>query len=103
MSDLWHAALKTLGAGAVSALVLKESYAIILNPALLEGVLPWQRFALLALIVFLVFIFCYLLLGYGLKLMRKRDQKQQTSIKIENSKIKGDVVGGNKTSYRERP
>lgn len=102
MSDFWHAALKTLGAGAVSALVLKESYATILNPALLEGILPWQRFALLALIVFLIFIFCYFLLGYGLKLIRKRDQKQHTSITIKNSKIKGDVVGGNKTSYRER-
>lgn len=103
MSDFWHAALKTLGAGAVSALVFKESYAAVLNPALLEGILPWQRFTLLAAIVLLTFIFCYLLLGYGLKLINKSDEKKEVSIKIDSSKIGGDVVGGNKTSYRERP
>lgn len=103
MSDFWHAALKTLGAGAVSAFVLKESYSTILNPSLLEGILPWQRFTLLAAIVLLTFIFCYLLLGYGLKLRSKNDKKQETSIVIKSSNIGGDVVGGNKTSYRERP
>jgi hypothetical protein len=103
MSDFWHAALRTLGAGAVSAFVLKESYSTVLNPALLEGILPWQRFTLLAGIVLLTFIFCYLLLGYGLKLISKSDQKKETAIKIEKSSIGGDVVGGNKTSYRERP
>ncbi|HUE93071.1 hypothetical protein [Pseudomonas sp.] len=103
MSGFWHAALRVLGAGAVSAFVFSQCYSAILNSELLEGVLPWQRFTLLLIIVIAVFVFCFLLLGYGLRLVKREAGTGGRVIVVEDSTVGGDVVGGDKVSYKDRP
>lgn len=103
MSGFWHAALKTTGAGAVAAFVFTQCYTTVLNTEVLGGILPWQRFTLLLLIVLCVFVFCFLLMGYGLRLAGRAGAANGRTIVVEKSTIGGDVVGGDKVSYKDRP
>lgn len=97
MDELWRGAVKYCGIAAVAGLVGYTVYPQIIASPYLKNLTHTELFALLVLIVIVVFGLCLALVNAG----TKRSSGNNT-VNIKGSTVHGKVQAGNNTSHENK-
>lgn len=97
MNELWTGAVKYCGIAAVAGLVGYTVYPQVIASPYLKNLTHTELFALLGLIVIVVFGLCLALVNAG----AKRSPGNNT-VDIKNSTVRGNVQAGNNTSRENK-